>query len=338
MFKFYEIKNIAEYNLLSVEESVPFTQAWFFGKWQEIMERKVRRFEIIKDSETIGFFQVIKYPSVFSKSFLYIPHGPVLIKKPDMEFLKIFSEKLIQISKEENAIFVRFDFHGFNYGSKENLGRYFKRTPAYAYHSSYFQPKFEWILNLANTEEEILNYMHPKSRYNINLATRKGVKIEIINEDFKKYFDDFYKLLNETARRDNFNLHHKIYYQNIFTNCAENRNAFLAIAKYNGNILAINIILLFGSAAYFILGGSSGEHKNFMFSYLAQWEAMKEAKKRGFKIYNFGAVDREGFEGISRFKKGFGGELLKHSDSYDLVLKPFWYYLYNLRKWLLNQK
>ncbi len=338
MFEFQEVKEKNHYDPLLISKNAPFTQAWFFGEWQEMTGRKVRRFEIRDNSETLGFFQIIKYPMPFGQSFLYIPHGPVITHNAqhvtrNNKFLEEFREKLVKVGKEENAIFIRFDLFP---KTEESLSKDFKKVPTYAYHSSYFQPKFEWILNLEKPEEEILNEMHSKTRYNINLARKRGIKIEIVNGNFDKYFRDFYKLLKETAKRDNFNLHPKIYYQNIFNKCDENKNAFLSVAKYNDKILAINLILFFGNTAYFMLGGSGDEYKNLMFSHLAQWEATKEAKKRGFSVYNFGGVDGNDsyktFGGISIFKKRFGGKLLEHSDSYDLVLKPFWYLLYNLRK------
>ncbi len=358
MIEFREVNNESEYNPLLVARNASFTQAWFFGEWQKAMGREVIRFEIKNDSEISGFFQVIKYSlftrrsfsvgGPFSESFLYIPHGPVLKETSYLndEFLKTFRDKLSKIAKKENAVFVRFDTFP---KTENNFKNYFKKTPTSHYHSSCFQPKYEWILNIEKSEEELLNNMHPKTRYNIGLAERKGIKVEIILQNFNgstlltmnKYFNDFYKLLEETAKRDNFNLHPKNYYQNIF-NMLNQNDAFLAVAKYDNKILAINLILLFGNMAFFMLGGSSDEHKNLMFSHLAQWEAAKEAKRRGFKIYNFGGVDSDGeyetFGGISIFKKRFGGKLLEYSDSYDLVLKPFWYFLYSVRKWLLNLK
>ncbi len=361
----FEIREISasggktEYNLLLISKQAPFTQAWFYGEWQEMMGRKVRRFEVIRQGRTeiIGFFQIIKYPLSFGQNLLYIPHGPVLRihqigggGETDDIFLKEFRDKLFEIAKEENAIFVRFDlhFHNSNYGSKENLDKYFKKVPNYAYYSVYFQPKYEWVLNIDKPEGELLNSMQPKNRYNIRLAENKGVAIEIIENNFEKYFEDFYSLMDRTAKRNNFKLHPEFYYKNILENCEENKNAFLALSKYNDKILAINLILLFGETAYFVFGGSSDEYKNLMAPHLSHWQGIIEAKRRNCKIYNFGAVDSgkfsaqggpaSGWEGISIFKKRFGGQLLEYSDSYDLILKPFWYRLYNLRKWVLNQK
>jgi len=343
MFEFREIKSETEYKLLELRPDTPFTQAWFFGEWQEKMGRKVRRFEIKRDTEGISFFQAIVYPLICSKKFIYIPHAPVLRglgeggeggDSPSQNFLKEFHKKLVEIGEEENAIFVRFDFysHNPNYGSKENLDVYFKKVPSRAYHSSYFQPKYEWILDLGKSEKEILDEMHPKTRYNIHLAENKNIRIEIIDNNFEKYFDDFYKILEKTAKRNRFFLHPEIYYQNIFRNCEKNKNAFLAIAKYGNKILAANLILLFGETAYFLYGGLNDEHKNLMAPHLAHWKGILEARRRNYKFYNFGAINGLGWEGISRFKKGFGGKLLKYSDSYDIVLKSFWYKLYDLKK------
>ncbi len=339
MFEIREIKNKNDYNPPLINKNAPFTQAWFYGEWQEAMGRKVRRFEITDNSKTIGYFQVIKYPMPFKKSFLYIPHGPIFKTALNEEFLKTFFEKLKEIAIEESAIFIRFDT---NISAK--LDFYFKKTPISAYHSVYFQPKDEWTLDIGESEEELLKKMHPKYRYGIRLAENRGVIIEIA-DDLEKYFEIFYKLLSETAKRNKFNLHPKNYYRTIFSNCAQNKDAFLVLAKYDKKIIAANFILLFGETAYFLLGGSSNEFKNVMAPHLAHWRGIVEAKNRGYKFYNFGAVDADnkkdfsakggpasGWGGISRFKKRFGGRLLEYSDSYDLILKQFWFWLYNLYK------
>ncbi len=370
MFEICEIKHKAEYNPLLISKQTPFTQAWFYGEWQEMMSRKVRRFEVKKDSEVIGFFQVIKYELPFSNNLLYIPHGPVfrLVRQSFSDggslgeggaplfqnFLNEFRKKLLTITKEENAIFARFDLYlpssNPPTGGEGGLiiNKYFHKVPFYAYNSVYFQPKYEWVLNIDKPESELLGNMHPKNRYNIHLAENKGVAIEIIENDFEKYFEDFYSLMKKTAKRNNFKLHPKVYYRNILKNCEENKNAFLILARYGdpsnkigaSKILAINLILLFGETAYFVFGGSSDEYKNLMSPHLSHWQGIIEAKNRGYKFYNFGGIGADGkhWEGISRFKKGFGGQLFEYSDSYDLVLKPFWYRLYNLRKWVSNQK
>ncbi|MBI4920052.1 peptidoglycan bridge formation glycyltransferase FemA/FemB family protein [Candidatus Azambacteria bacterium] len=357
MFEIREINDKTEYDPLLISRQAPFTQAWFYGEWQETAGRKVRRFEIKKNSETFGFFQVIKYPLLLSYNFLYIPHGPVIKNFGEEEgvnknFIGAFREKLVQIAEEENAVFAKFDsIEDLDKAPRKLAGRlnaagnpsasagfdfYFRKVPAYAYKAAYFQPKYEWLLDIEKSGEELLADMQSKCRYNIRLAESRGATVEIISDNFERYFEIFYDLLSKTSERGGFSLHSKSYYKNVFLNCEKNKNAFLAAAKYNEKIIAINFILIFGDVAYFVFGGSNDEFKNLMAPHLAHWRGIAEAKNRSCKIYNFGGVaagdDYKEFEGITRFKKGFGGRLFEYSDSWDLVLKTFWYRLYDFKK------
>lgn len=330
MFEIREIKKREEYAPLLIDNNTPFTQAWFYGEWQETMSRKVRRFEICDNSKTFGFFQVIKYPLPFSKNFLYIPHGPLLLQGyEEQAILKVFREILTQIAVEENAIFIRFD-------SLLCDCEYFKKISSYAYHSVYFQPKYEWVLNIDKLENELLSGIPKKNRYDIRYAKNKGVTVEIFKNNLVNHFEDFYSLMEKTAHRSNFNLHPKKYYENILINCEKNNNAFFVAAKYNSDTIAMNFVLIFGETAYVIFGGSDDKFKNLRAPRLAYWKGIIEAKNHGCKFYNFGAVNSgdgyESYEGITEFKKGFGGKMLKYPDSCDLIVNPFWHWMYNLYK------
>ncbi|MFH1393221.1 MAG: peptidoglycan bridge formation glycyltransferase FemA/FemB family protein [Patescibacteria group bacterium] len=337
MFDIREVTNKIEYNPLLIDKNAPFTQAWFYGEWQEAMGRKVRRFEIHGNSETLGFFQIIKYPLIFGKNILYIPHAVVLRSFSEggarSSFLKIFREKLTQVAIEENAIFVRSEI-------KCSPDKFFKKTPSYALHSVYFQPKYEWILEIDKPENELLNGIPKKNRYDIRYAENKGIMTEIFKNDLNSHLEDFYSLMEKTASRSNFNLHSKKYYENILLNCEENNNAFFVTAKQNDNIIAMNFVLIFGETAYVVFGGSDDKFKNLRAPRLVYWKGIIVAKDQGCKFYNFGAVSSgggyESYEGITEFKKGFGGKMLEHPDSYDLVIEPFWRWIYNLRKKIQN--
>ena len=344
MLEIREIQNKDEYNPLLIDNNTPFTQAWFYGEWQEAMGRKAKRFGIYDNSETLGFFQAIKYPLLFGKNILYIPHAPILQQgyEGQVIFLKIFKDKLLEIAKEENAIFVRFDiyFHNSNYGSKE-LNKYFRKVPPYVERSVYFQPKYEWVLEIDKPENELLGDMPKDSRYDIRYAENKNVAVEIFDNNLVSHLEDFYDLMEKTARRGDFNLHPKEYYKNILLNCEKNNNAFFAAAKHNNVLAAMNLVLTFGETAYVVFGGSDDKFKHLRAPRLVYWKGIIAARSRRCKFYNFGGVGSgdgyESYEGISEFKKGFGGKMLEHPDSYDLIIKPFWRWLYNLRKMLANK-
>lgn len=317
---------------LTICLDTPFTQAPFYGKWQRKLGREVKSFVIRERERVIAYFQLIKYPFLRNKSYLYIPYGPV-VKDFSEQFLAFLKIEFQALARENNAVFVRLDFTPLVPG--DILSKFFTKASLATYHSAYFQPRLEWFLSLGKTENELLMAMHEKTRYSIRLAERKGIIAEIITKNFEKYFLVFYKLMAETAKRNGFSLHEKNYYQNIFQNLQSN-NAYLSVARYGEKILVVDLIIRYGSVANYVFGGSSNERRNLMPTYLAQWAAICQAKKLGLASYNFGGISSgkiyRGWDGLTIFKKKFGGYEVKHSDFFDLVAQPFWYHLYNFRK------
>jgi len=338
-FKIKELKNSEDFDPNIVFEDITFTQTDYYGKWQQGTERIVRRFVIIKGEEIVAYFQLIKYPLLLGKSYLYIPYGP-LTKDHSPEFFQNLKQKIKHIAKSEKAVFVRLDFNPVI--SDDILSKYFTKASLCTYHSAFFQPRTEWFLGLTKSETGILAEMHEKTRYSIRLAERKQITSEIIAEDFDKYFDVFFGLMDGTAKRNGFSLHKKDYYQNIFKNLPKGK-AYLSIAKFGDKVLAIDLIIICGKVANYVFGGSSNEERNRMPTYLAQWRAIVEAKKFGCDYYNFGGIAGDGkvydgWEGLTAFKKKFGGEAVHHSNFYDVVVNQFWYRLYNFRKCLKKIK
>lgn len=333
-FEFREIRNDENFNPSILCENVPFTQASFYGDWQKSLNRTVKRFLVYSDKEIVAYFQLIKYPLLLGKSYFYIPYGPV-IKDFSEDFFTNLKQELKQIAKKEKVVFIRLDFTPLV--QNDILSKFFIKAPFYTYHSAYFQPRNEWFLGLEKSENELLMTMNEKTRYSIRLAERRGITTEIITKDFEKYFEIFYELMSITAKRDGFNLHNKTYYQKIFQNLTSG-GAFLIVAKYQEKILVIKLIIRYGKIANDVFSGSSNEYRNLRPTYLAQWKGICHAKKLGDNFCSFGGVSSgkiyKNWDGLTVFKKQFGGKEITHSDFFDVVIKPFWYHLYNFRKYL----
>ena len=317
----------------SLCEEVAFTQAAFYGDWQRNLGRIVRRFLVYKNDEIVSYFQIVKFSLFFGKSYLYVPYGPVT-KDSSKDFFENLKLELELIAKVEKAVFVRLDFTPFVSG--DVLTKFFYKAPLYTYQSANFQPRVEWFLGLKKTENELLLGMHEKTRYSIRLAEKKGIAVEIVTNNFEKYFEIFYKLMERTAERNSFGLHQKKYYKTIFENLSRT-SSYLSVARYGEKILAIDLVIVFGKTANYVFGCSSNEERNRMPAYLAQWEAICYAKELNCDYYNFGGISAEnniykGWEGLTIFKKKFGGKEVRHSDFFDVVVNPFLYHLYNFRK------
>ena len=330
-----EENNNFDPSILNAE--TPFTQAVFYGDWQKALGREVKRLVIKDGPEPVAYFQMIKYPLLLGKSYFYIPYGPVLKDStPNKNLLNFIKQEIKRICQKENTVFARLDFTPTI--SNEVLDKIYTKSPLCTYHGSYFQPRNEWFLNLEKSEEELLKEMHKNHRYSIRVAEKEKIKVEIITADFEKYFETFYELSAGTAKRNNFGLHSKAYYQNIFNNLSK-INAHLAIAKFGEKILVIDLIIISGNVANYVFSGSSSEERNKMPTYLALWQSILEAKKQGCKFYNFGGISandglEKNWEGLTAFKKKWGGFEARHSDFHDIVSQPFIYHLYNFRKFL----
>ncbi len=332
-FSIRELHNDEDYNPSILSMETPFTQARFYGAWQKSLGRKVRRFVITEDTSVISYFQVVKYPLAFGLYYLYAPYGPVVSKYSEA-FFQYLRTEFQKIAKEENAVFVRLDFTPVILN--ESLSSFFTKAPSYTYHSAYFQPRNEWHLPLEKSEKDLLMGMHEKTRYSVRLAEKKGISVEIVTENFSEHFESFHTLLVGTAHRNGFRLHAKEYYKTIFDTLSSDAS-YVVVARYGKKILAMDLIVVFGSIATYVFGGSSNEERNRMPTYSAHWRGICHAKMLGCKYYNFGGISTEGdvykgWDGLTTFKMKFGGNEVAHSEFFDVVEKPLLYTLYNLRK------
>ena len=345
----------------------PFTQTQFYANWQSGFGRKVDIFEAYSkvDSKniTVASVVLITYLLIAKKSYIYAPYGPVLLDIKllnDADFLQSLKKLLSEVCKSKNAVFARLDFSypeiftekdsGKQCAGQiyESLKKFFRPAPSITYHSAYFQPRYEWFLKIEKSEEEILKEMHEKTRYSVRLSARKEIEVKIVtnNDEIKpiKYFEDFYSLMEETAKRNGFSLHTKKYYEEIFKSLGTDKElekSYLAIAYYKGKILAMDLVIVHGKIANYVFGASNNEERNRMPAHGAQWASIKHAKSLGCELYNFGGVSLEGeghsykgWEGLTSFKQKFGGYAVYHLDFFDFVALPFWYHLYNLRKYV----
>ena len=309
--KIFEIKDQDKYNgFVATQKHSQFLQSWEWGEFQKSTGSVVKRFGVENNGELIFVFTLIKKSLGFGKNYFYCPRIPVTHStQPTAEF--IFKE-IKKIAKQENVIFFRFE--PIDEPSVTGYGLRVMRTID-------VQPSKTIILDLEKSEEELLASMHQKTRYNIRLAEKKGVKIIAAGVE---RFEDFWKLMEQTVDRDGFRLHGKEYYKKMLAG----NFVKLYLAEYQDRIIAGNIIAFFGDTATYVHGASSNEDRNVMAPYLLQWEVIKEAQRMGMKYYDFYGIDEKKWPGVTRFKTGFGGREITYPGTFDLVFDNFWYNVY----------
>ena len=300
-----------EWDKKAIELSGSILQSWAWGEFQNAYGQKIYRFV---SEEAMGLMTELVLP--FGKKYWYSSKGPLGRVEDILVDIKEVS------NKEPDVIFARLEPQ-----TALDLPASVKET----------QPNNNWMLNIEPDEQRLLIDMKAKTRYNINLAARKGVKVR---EGKKEDLLIFWKLALETSQKNDFKLNPQQYYWLMWETLSP-KFIKLLIAEYNGTPLAAILVTLFGEIATYLHGGSTSAYKDTMAPYLLHWEAIKFAKQQGYKVYDFGGVapsnsEGHGWAGISRFKKSFGGFEVSSPGSFDLVLSPIWYNVYKNARTLRN--
>lgn len=198
------------------------------------------------------------------------------------------------------------------------------------------QPADTLITDLHLPRETRLAAMHAKSRYNLRLAERKGVEVDL---SAAVAFDEVWPLFEITARRGKFSLHPKAYYQAMLSTLATGPcRAFLAVARFEGTIVAANLMIDEGKTRTYLHGASSDQHREVMAPYLLHSVLMEDAVAKGMVAYDWWGVSPEEakknhpWAGVTRFKLGFGGERVSYPGTFDAVIHPARYGLYILAR------
>ena len=204
------------------------------------------------------------------------------------------------------------------------------------------QPQETILLDLSQSEDELLRAMHEKTRYNIRLAERKGVEIvQSLGGGKEKDFEVFWKLLAETSGRNQFSLHEKRYYQALLGEQSDYFSTDLFFAIHGGDRGAVRAAAMINfyrdprtgkATATYLHGGSSREQKKLMAPHLLHWRIIEEAKKRGMAYYDLWGIDEQRWPGVTRFKKGFGGKHTAYPPSAHIIYRSLLYKMYEIGK------
>lgn len=214
-------------------------------------------------------------------------------------------------------------------------------APCYPLSARHVHPESTRIIDLTQSEEEILAQMHPKGRYNIKVADKEGVTVRRgSHEDI----DAFYELLQSTGNRDGFKISRKSHYASFMKSMD---GSFILLAEHEKKPIAGLIGVMWPPSAeatggknrigIYYYGASSYAHRSLMAPYQLQWEAMKLCKAAACTQYDLLGVSTEPapkddpWIGISDFKRKFGGTVVSFPPEQMVVLRP-------VMKWALEMK
>ncbi len=304
-------------NFLEGVQPHSFLHSW---QWGELNHPAIR-FGVFNGTELIAIAMAIITDARRGK-FLLCPHGPIIGSHADeVRVIRVVTEYLQEMAKRHDCAWIRVaplledtDEHRKIF---DHLG--YRNAPLHVH------PEFASILDLAPSEDVLLQEMRKTTRYSIKKAEKDGVTSEISNnpDDIER----FWKLYDVTAKRQQFVPFSKDLIHREFKVFGE--NAFWVFSEHAAAMIVTT------SHEAFYHHGASLHHPTA--SYLVQWAAIREAKRRGKKYYNFWGVWPEHMTkhpqaGLSQFKRGFGGFEEAYVHTQDLPLTSRYWLNYAIEK------
>lgn len=242
---------------------------------------------------------------------------------------KIHEEKMIDLCRKENCLFVQIE----TFWVENNISLSLKNFQKWSYKK--FITPYTALINLSKTEEEILANMKPKWRYNIKLASKKWVEV-FEAEKTKENIRIFYDLMLETTSRDHFSGNTFEYYQAFLDKIIDSE---LIFTKYEDKIISAWIFIFNSEVSiyYYWASTSNKQYRNLMAPYWMQWFAIQKAKKIGSKYYDFlwvaGPDEKNShLSWVTDFKLKLTPDIQEVSKSYLYISSPLKYKLFCLLK------
>ncbi|MFH0851247.1 MAG: peptidoglycan bridge formation glycyltransferase FemA/FemB family protein [Candidatus Peregrinibacteria bacterium] len=354
---------------LSRQQFRPFLQSWTMGEVYRDTQQEPIRLEVHEDGEIVAICQAIVVPAKRGRH-LSIPYGPLV---SNQESLDVLLQELKRIARQQHCTFMRMSpFLPAKASAKAGW------PPAESQPSPlHLLAEHLWYLPLqtpdpwqptqtsneqratsnesptAVIEESLLKNMRKTTRNLVRRAERDGVTIET-SSDPNRDIEHFLALHEETRQRHGFTPYTHEFFRSQIRRFSERGECTVYLARYQGEIAAASIHMhAFGETSYHH-GASTHRLSKVPASYLLQWTAIRDALRRGDRVYNFWGIaplqekndeqlqatsyklQAHPFAGVTLFKTGFGGSLLPLTHCVDFPLSAR-YHLTRafelLRKW-----
>lgn len=314
-------------NFLEKHTEANFLQSWYWGEFHNAIGNKIHRIGFYKDNELVGVMLSIVEDAKRGR-YMTVPGGPI-INWQDISQIKAFVEETKRLAKLEKCVFIRVRPQLESNETSKNIFR----NNGFISAPTHLHAELTSQIDITKSEDELMVNMRKVTRYEVRKAISQGIKVTFT--DNPEAIKRFYKLQLMTSERQHFVPFSYNFLYEQFKAFSKAGKVFLYNAEFENKLLAQAFIIFYGQEAAYHYGASTEDGRKYPGAYLMQWEAIKEAKKRGIKKYNLWGVSPENqkdhrFYGLSIFKRGFGGSDFEYLHAQDLVINGLWYSISSL--------
>lgn len=309
----------------AVVRELPYTsalQGWGYGEARRVLGQVPLRYLLRRGGRTVGALQLLRKPLVAGTSTLYAPRGPALENLNDLadvaEAVRRAARGLDLSVKIEPPAPLEED------ATLPELIGPWKRAEAQ-------QPEHTILAKLDGTEDELFAGLHSMARRNVRAAQKAGVTAGRDGD-----FEAFWQIFTATNERSKLGAFPRAYYETMLREAgAYGGEAYLVLARHEGRALAGGFFIGMGGQTNYLYGGSvrddrSGEgdqpRKDAKAPDAFYWNAMLDARARGYTAFDFWGIPRE----LDESKHSFGVYKMKLKFSerkvwypaYEVALSP----------------
>ncbi|MEF2276906.1 peptidoglycan bridge formation glycyltransferase FemA/FemB family protein [Deinococcus sp. YIM 134068] len=307
--------------------SLPLTsalQGWGYGEARRVLGQTPHRYLIQRGGATVGAVQLLRKRLVPGLSTLYAPRGPAL---ESLELLPAFAEAVRKVARPTDALLkIEPPSPVLADGSVTVPGEY---GPLRRAESE--QPEHTILADLTRPEDELFTGLHSMARRNVRAAQKLGV-VAGRDDDF----DAFWNIFTATNERAKLGAFPRAYYEAMLREGnAHGGEAYLVLSRHEGKALAGGFFLAMGTGTSYLFGGSVRDdrthadgtpYKDAKAPDAFYWNAMLDAKRRGYTTFDFWGIPRRLDEdkhsfGVFKMKLKFSEHRVWYP-AYDLNLNP----------------
>jgi lipid II:glycine glycyltransferase (peptidoglycan interpeptide bridge formation enzyme) len=310
-------KQVWESFILSRPET-NFLQSWEWGLFHMSLGKKVKYLALLDESAIVGAACMVK-ETARRGTYATVAGGPI-IDWSNTAHVHAMMDSIKKSGREMDCAFIRFRPQIAS--STESL----KQLQEYGFLLSpmHLTADLTVILDITQSEEEILKQMRKTTRYEIRKAEKEGITVKV--SENPDDLQEFYKHQLFLAKKHAFVPFSYTFLRKQFETFVQEHKAVLFHSMLEETLLASAFVIFYNQEAVYHYGISTPENSHLPGSYACQWAAIKEAKKRGMKKYNFWGVAPQGashhrFSGVSIFKRGFGGTEVEFVPAHDIPLQ-----------------
>lgn len=278
----------------------------------------------------------------------YVPRGPILSDTANDESLLA---SIVSHARAQRAAFVRVEPDVLEDDPRAERLLKLLREAGFRASDRTLQPRSSIRLNLEPDEDQLFASFSKGHRADIRRAERDGVQVRA---GLPADAEILHRMLVATSERKHFGFHSAGYYRLLLE--AFGDAAHIQIAELAGEPIGASIVLAWGLHGTYLAAGSTEIGLRHHAAHLLQWYAIRWAKARGVRDWDlWGIADARGrhalavmsgsatnaqlialdaearadpVDGVFRFKKGWGGQVVRTLPAFDRVFiaPAYWYW------------